>query len=86
MYTYKTDLDSLHFDSEPRVQEKQQVLHQQPYVSIDLGYPTYLSNNYKYQLTHDNTISDNIGCCRDKGINAQIFLDTIFTIETMYGS
>ena len=35
---YRKDLSWLHFDSEPRVQEKQQVKDQQSYISVFVAY------------------------------------------------
>ena len=37
----REDLHWLHSDDEPRVQEKQQVMDQQPYIPISAAYLTY---------------------------------------------
>ena len=39
--TYRKDSGRLHFNKEPRVQEKQQLKYQQSYVSVSVGYLTY---------------------------------------------
>ena len=43
--TYRTNLSWLHFDYEPRVQERQQVKEQQPFISISVVYITYPSSS-----------------------------------------
>ena len=42
---YRKDFSWLHFDNEPRVQERQQVKDQQSYISIFVVYLTILSSN-----------------------------------------
>ena len=37
--TYRKDLSWLHFNDEPRVQERQQVKDQQSYISVSIAYP-----------------------------------------------
>ena len=43
--TYRKDLSWLHFDDEPRVQERQQVKDQQSYISASVAYPAIPSSN-----------------------------------------
>ena len=43
--TYRKDLSWLHFDDEPRVQERQQVKDQRSCVSVFVAYPTIISSN-----------------------------------------
>ena len=43
--TYRKDLGWLHFDDEPRVQERQQVKDQQSYISVSVAYPAIPSSN-----------------------------------------
>ena len=43
--TYKKDLSWLHFNDEPRVQERQQARDQQSYISVFVAYPTTPSSN-----------------------------------------
>ena len=53
--TYGKDLCWLHFDNEPRVQERQQVKDEQSCISIFVAYPPIPSNNYDDQPRHDNS-------------------------------
>ena len=39
--TYRNNLNYLHFDNEPRVQERQQMLDQQSYTPASIAYLTY---------------------------------------------
>ena len=43
--TYRKDLSRLHFDDEPRVQERQQVKDQQSCIFASVAYPTIPSSN-----------------------------------------
>ena len=43
--TYKKDLSCLHFNDEPRFQEKQQVKGQQSCISVFAAYPTIPSRD-----------------------------------------
>ena len=54
--TYRKGLAWLHFNDEPRVQERQQVKDQQPCISIFVGYPTIPSSNQEHQPGNDNSI------------------------------
>ena len=54
--TYRKDLSWLHFDNEPRVQERQQQKDQQSYISVSVAYPVIPSSNYEHQPRHDNSI------------------------------
>ena len=42
--TYRKDLSWLHFDDEARIQERQQVKDQQPFISVFVAYPTVPSS------------------------------------------
>ena len=46
----------LHFNSEPRVQEKQQVKDQQSCISVFVAYATFPSSNWEYQPRHNSSI------------------------------
>ena len=54
--TYRKELSWLHFDDEPRVQEKQQVKGQQSCISVFVAYPTIPSSNQEHQPRCDNNI------------------------------
>ena len=54
--TYRKDLHWLHFDDEPRVQEKQREKDQQSYISVFVAYPTNPSRKEEHQSRHDNSI------------------------------
>ena len=43
--TYRKELSWLHFDNEPKVQERQQVKDQNSYVSFFVAYPIIPSSN-----------------------------------------
>ena len=47
--TYKKDLSQLHFDDEPRVQERQKVKDQQSYTPISIAYLSYSSSSQEHQ-------------------------------------
>ena len=51
-----TSTTVIHFDDEPRVQERQQVKDQQSYISVFVAYPTITSSNYEHQPRHNNNI------------------------------
>ena len=53
--TYRKDVSWLHFDDEPRVQERQQVNDQKSYIFIFVTYLTIPSNNWEDQPRHDNS-------------------------------
>ena len=53
---YRKSLNWLHFEDEPRGQERHQVKYQQPYISVFIGYLTTPSSNWEYQPRHDNNI------------------------------
>ena len=55
--TYRKDLNQVHFDDEPRVQERQQVQDQLSSISVFAAYLTIPSRNLEHQLSHDNNIS-----------------------------
>ena len=38
---YKRDLDWLHFDNKPKVNEKRKVYGQQPYITVSVAYPAF---------------------------------------------
>ena len=42
---YRKDLSWLHFNNEPRVQERQQVKDQHPFISVFVAYPTIPRGN-----------------------------------------
>ena len=54
--TYRKDLSQLHFNNEPRVQERQQLKDQQSCISVFVAYSVILSSNEEYQPRHDNSI------------------------------
>ena len=54
--TYKKDLSWLHFDDEPKVQERQQGKDQKSCISIFVAYLTITSNNQEHQPRDDNSI------------------------------
>ena len=54
--TYRKDFSWLHFDDEPRVQERQQVKDQQFCIFIFVAYPAIPSSNWEHQPSHDNSI------------------------------
>ena len=54
--TYRKDLSGLHFDDEPRVQEKQQVRDKQPCISVFVACLTVRSSNQGHQPRRDNSI------------------------------
>ena len=60
---YRKSLSWLHFEDEPRGQERHQVKEKQPYISVFIVYLTTPSNNWEYQLRHDNIISCMIVWC-----------------------
>ena len=47
--TYRKDLSWLHFDDDPRAQERQQVKDQQFYIFVFAAYPVIPSSNYVYE-------------------------------------
>ena len=57
---YREDLSWLHFDDEPRVQERvqgrQQRKDQQSYISVFVAYQTIPSSNQEHQPKNDNSI------------------------------
>ena len=55
--TYRKELSWLHFDDEPRVQERKQVKDQQSYISVSVAYLTITRSNWEHQPRHDNCIS-----------------------------
>ena len=55
--TYRKNLSWLHFDDEPRFQERQQVKDKQPCISVFVAYPIIRSSNQEHQPRHDNSIS-----------------------------
>ena len=63
--TYTKNLNWLHFDDEPRVQERQQVKDQQSCVSVFVAYPTSPSSGYEHQPGHDNSILCSSECITD---------------------
>ena len=54
--TYRKDLSWLHFNDEPRVQEKQRVKDQQSCISVFVAYPTNSSSNQEHHPRHENSI------------------------------
>ena len=60
---YRKSLSWLHFEDEPRGQERHQVKEKQQYISVFIVYLTTPSNNWEYQLRHDNIISCMIVWC-----------------------
>ena len=52
----KEDLSWLHFDDEPRVQERQEVKDQQSCISNFVAYLTIPISNKEHQPRHDNSI------------------------------
>ena len=60
--TYRKDLNWLHFDDEPMVQERQQVKDQRSCISIFVPYPTILSSNQEHQHRHENSIPYVVVC------------------------
>ena len=60
---YRKSLSWLHFEDEPRGQERHQVKEKQPYISVFIVYLTTPSNNWEYHLRHDNIISCMIVWC-----------------------
>ena len=60
---YRKSLSWLHFEDEPRGQDRHQVKEKQPYISVFIVYLTTPSNNWEYQLRHDNIISCMIVWC-----------------------
>ena len=43
--TYRKDLSWLHFNNEPRFEERQQVKDQQSYISVSVAYPAIPSSD-----------------------------------------
>ena len=60
--TCRKDLSWLHFNNEPRVQERQQVKEQQSCVSVFVAYITILSSNSQHQPRHGNSILCMVVC------------------------
>ena len=54
--TYRKDFSWLHFDDEPRVQERQQVKDPQSCLSVFVVYLTIPSSNQRHQPRRDNSI------------------------------
>ena len=54
--TYRKDLGWLHFDNEPRVQERQQVKAKQSYISVFVVYLTNPGSSSEHQPRHGNSI------------------------------
>ena len=54
--TYRKDLNWLHFDDEPRVQERQQVKDQQSYIFVSVAYPAIPSSNSEHLPIHGSSI------------------------------
>ena len=54
--TYRKDLSWLHFNNEPRVQDRQQVKDQHPFISVFVAYPTIPRGNQEHQPRHNNSI------------------------------
>ena len=54
--TYRKDFSWLHFDDEPRVQERQQVKNQQSCICAFVADLTTPSSNLEHQHRHDNSI------------------------------
>ena len=52
--TFRKDLSWLHFDNEPRVQERQQVKNQQSCISVFAAYLTVPCSNQEHQQRRDN--------------------------------
>ena len=50
----------LHFDDEPRVQDRQQMKKQQSYISVSIVSLKYLSSSCAHQPRKDNSIPGNI--------------------------
>ena len=88
--TYRKDLRWLHFDGEPRVQERQQVKYQQSYIIVFVAYSTIPSSNYEHQPDMTTTFhawpyGRLIEIQRNfiEQIKAPIFLETVLAIEIM---
>ena len=54
--TYRKDLTWLHFEDEPRIQERQQEKDQQSCMSVFVTYLAIPSINLELQPRHDNSI------------------------------
>ena len=59
--TYRKDLSWLHFDNEPRVQERQQVKDQQSYISISVAYPAAPSCYLEFLVKLQKRICRTVG-------------------------
>ena len=53
---YRTDLSWLHFDNEPRVEQRQQVKDQKSCISVFVPYLKFPSSKQRHQIRHDNSI------------------------------
>ena len=52
--TYRKDFRWLYFDSETRIQKKQQMKGQQSRIPVSVAYPTYQISNCEHWPRHDN--------------------------------